>query len=61
MDGPAFALRGAKRLVRDSVARTLSEQLEAEAVSFGRCTATPDFEEGISAFLGKRPPQFRRG
>ena len=56
--GPLYALRNAKRLVRDSVARTLSEQLEAEAVSFGRCTATKDFEEGITAFLAKRPPQF---
>jgi 2-(1,2-epoxy-1,2-dihydrophenyl)acetyl-CoA isomerase len=59
--GPLDALRNAKRLVRDSVARTLSEQLEAEAVSFGRCTATLDFEEGITAFLAKRPPRFRRG
>lgn len=58
--GPVHALRNAKRLVRDSLARTLSEQLQAEAVSFGRCTATKEFEEGITAFLAKRPPQFRR-
>jgi 2-(1,2-epoxy-1,2-dihydrophenyl)acetyl-CoA isomerase len=58
--GPRYALRSAKRLIRDSVGRTLSEQLEAEAVSFGRCTATPDFEEGITAFLAKRAPTFRR-
>jgi 2-(1,2-epoxy-1,2-dihydrophenyl)acetyl-CoA isomerase len=58
--GPRYALRNAKRLVRDSVARTLSEQLQAEAVSFGQCTATPDFEEGITAFLAKRAPRFRR-
>jgi 2-(1,2-epoxy-1,2-dihydrophenyl)acetyl-CoA isomerase len=58
--GPRQALRGAKRLVRDAVARTLSEQLEAEALSFGACTATGDFEEGITAFLAKRPPRFRR-
>jgi 2-(1,2-epoxy-1,2-dihydrophenyl)acetyl-CoA isomerase len=58
--GPLDALRGAKRLVRDSFARSLSEQLQAEAVSFGRCAATPDFDEGITAFLGKRPAQFRR-
>jgi 2-(1,2-epoxy-1,2-dihydrophenyl)acetyl-CoA isomerase len=59
--GPRHALRNAKRLLRDSAARTLSEQLEAEAVSFGRCTATKDFEEGITAFLAKRPPRFDRG
>jgi 2-(1,2-epoxy-1,2-dihydrophenyl)acetyl-CoA isomerase len=57
--GPRQALRGAKRLVRDGVARSLSEQLEAEAVSFGACTADADFEEGVRAFLAKRTPRFR--
>ena len=32
--GPVLALRNAKRLVRESLARTLSEQLDAEAASF---------------------------
>ena len=58
--GPRDALRGAKRLVRESLARTLSEQLDTEAVSFGRATASADFDEGIGAFLAKRPPQFGR-
>jgi 2-(1,2-epoxy-1,2-dihydrophenyl)acetyl-CoA isomerase len=56
--GPALALRNTRRLVRESLDRTLAEQLQAEAVSFGRCTATPDFAEGITAFLDKRAPQF---
>jgi len=55
---PKLALRNAKRLVRESLARSLSEQLQAEAVSFGQCTASGDFVEGINAFLEKRPPQF---
>jgi 2-(1,2-epoxy-1,2-dihydrophenyl)acetyl-CoA isomerase len=58
--GPAKALRQTKRLVRDSVARTLSEQLQAEAVSFAECSANADFVEGITAFLAKRAPQFGR-
>jgi 2-(1,2-epoxy-1,2-dihydrophenyl)acetyl-CoA isomerase len=58
--GPTLALRKAKRLVRESMANTLSEQLQAEAVSFGECTGTADFVEGITAFLAKRPPQFGR-
>jgi 2-(1,2-epoxy-1,2-dihydrophenyl)acetyl-CoA isomerase len=58
--GPVFALRNTKRLIRESLAQTLSGQLQAEAVSFGQCTATADFAEGITAFLAKRPPQFRR-
>ena len=55
---PVQAVRNAKRLVRDSFARTLSEQLQAEAVSFGQCTATADFVEGITAFIEKRPARF---
>ncbi len=57
---PVVAMRNAKRLVRDSSGRTLSEQLQAEALSFGQCAATDDFVEGITAFLEKRPPVFGR-
>jgi len=58
--GPVLALRKTKRLVRESMASTLSEQLQAEAVSFAACTGSPDFDEGVTAFLAKRPPQFDR-
>ena len=59
--GPTLALRNAKRLLHQSLAHTLSEQLDAESRSFGECAGSPDFEEGIAAFLEKRPPQFGRG
>lgn len=59
--GPTLAVRNLKRLLRASSRSTLSEQLDAEARSFGECTATADFAEGIRAFLGKRPPAFHRG
>jgi 2-(1,2-epoxy-1,2-dihydrophenyl)acetyl-CoA isomerase len=55
---PVLAIRNAKRLVRESLSRSLSAQLDAEAVSFGACAATPDFVEGINAFLEKRPARF---
>jgi len=58
---PVLATRNAKRLVRDSLSRSLSEQLQAEAVSFGQCTATADFAEGITAFIEKRPARFGQG
>jgi 2-(1,2-epoxy-1,2-dihydrophenyl)acetyl-CoA isomerase len=58
--GPALATRNTKRLVRESLARTLSEQLQAEALSFSECSAHADFVEGITAFLAKRAPQYRR-
>jgi len=57
--GPLEALRSTKRLVRTSTERTLSEQLDAEAARFMACVASDDFVEGVSAFLAKRPPQFR--
>lgn len=56
--GPVMAIRNAKRLLRASPGRTLSEQLDAEAVSFGACAGTADFAEGITAFLEKRPAKF---
>jgi len=58
-DGPTLAIRNAKRLMRESLARSLSEQLDAEAASFAACAGTPDFLEGIAAFLEKRPPRFQ--
>jgi len=56
--GPVLAIRNAKRLLRESLGRTLSEQLDAEAVSFGACAGTDYFVEGIAAFLDKRQPRF---
>ena len=61
LSGPALALGNAKRLLQQSLTHTLAEQLQAEAVSFGQCAATPDFVEGITAFLAKRPPVFDGG
>ncbi|MGH8712445.1 MAG: enoyl-CoA hydratase-related protein [Casimicrobiaceae bacterium] len=56
--GPVLAMRNDKRLVNQSLSQTLSAQLDAEASSFAACSATPDFVEGIAAFLGKRSPRF---
>jgi 2-(1,2-epoxy-1,2-dihydrophenyl)acetyl-CoA isomerase len=57
--GPALALGNTKRLVRASLDRTLSEQLDAEAASFAACAASDDFSEGLDAFFAKRPAKFR--
>jgi 2-(1,2-epoxy-1,2-dihydrophenyl)acetyl-CoA isomerase len=56
--GPKTALRNVRRLLRDSSERSLSEQLRAEAESFGQCAASPDFDEGLRAFFDKRPVRF---
>jgi 2-(1,2-epoxy-1,2-dihydrophenyl)acetyl-CoA isomerase len=56
--GPATALANAKRLLATSLERSLAEQLQAEATSFGACAASADFAEGVEAFLSKRPARF---
>ena len=61
VSGPVAAMRNGKRLIQQSLAQTLSAQLEAEAASFGACSATDDFAEGVRAFLDKRPPRFGAG
>ena len=55
--GPSTALRNVKRLARQSLDRTLSEQLQAEASSFAQCASTPAFIEGVRAFIAKRKPK----
>ncbi len=57
-NGPVLAIRNAKRLLRESLAQSLSGQLDAEAASFSQCAGTSDFAEGITAFLEKRPAKF---
>jgi 2-(1,2-epoxy-1,2-dihydrophenyl)acetyl-CoA isomerase len=59
--GARLALANAKRLVRDSLDRTLPEQLAAEARSIAQCAGTADFVEGVTAFVAKRPPKFGGG
>ena len=57
--GPSFAYANAKRLLNRSLTVSLADQLTAEAASFGRCSATADFAEGVSAFVEKRKPVFK--
>lgn len=48
-----------KRLVNLSKTTTLEQQMAAEIESFVLCTSRPDFKEGITAFVDKRPPDFK--
>ena len=56
--GPTVAYGQMRRLLRDSLNRDLPAQLQAEAQAFLACAKTPDFSEGVAAFLAKRPAQF---
>lgn len=57
-NGPSTALAEAKRLLNSQL--KCEEALEAEAEAFGGLFCTEDFREGVSAFLERRRPVFRK-
>ncbi|MDP9159128.1 MAG: enoyl-CoA hydratase-related protein [Acidobacteriota bacterium] len=54
-----LAVQYAMEAVNKGMEMSLSEGLYLEATLFGLCCATEDKAEGTSAFLEKRPPQFK--
>ncbi|MNF63642.1 1,2-epoxyphenylacetyl-CoA isomerase [compost metagenome] len=48
-----------KRLLRQAFDNTQAEQLDAEKAAFAACAQGEDFQEAVSAFLQKRPAQFK--
>lgn len=54
-----IAVRLAKRLIRSAVDSPTEDGLEMEALAAGVIFATDDLREGVSAFLGKRKPEFK--
>lgn len=58
--GPPDVIADAKRTLRRSLAADLDEILEMEAAAQLRAFASPDFNEGVEAFLEKRAPRFGR-
>ncbi|MBN3786405.1 hypothetical protein G3N94_05765 [Burkholderia sp. Ac-20353] len=55
--GPTRALGRTKRLLNDSLNRTLFEQLLAEQESFAACAVETDFANGVQALVEKRKPR----
>ncbi|MET8430710.1 enoyl-CoA hydratase/isomerase family protein [Nocardia sp. NPDC004860] len=51
--GPFQALGQSRRLVRDSVTRSLTEQLDVEAEAIARAAAGADAQGRIAAFIGR--------
>ncbi|MBS0123034.1 enoyl-CoA hydratase-related protein [Thetidibacter halocola] len=56
--GPTAAYTRVKQAMRTSLDNTLEEQLAIEAKLQGECGKTRDFQEGVLAFLEKRPAQY---
>ena len=57
-NGPTGAFAGVKQAIRASFETGLSEQLATEAHLQGQCGKSRDFQEGVVAFMEKRPPVF---
>ena len=56
--GPTAVYGRTKRLINESLNRSLTEQLQAEQDNFAASAASPDFAEGVRAFVDKRKPNF---
>lgn len=56
--GPTHAHGHAKALLNASLSNSIQTQLDKEIGGFVDCTTTPDFEEGVTAFVEKRKPKF---
>jgi 2-(1,2-epoxy-1,2-dihydrophenyl)acetyl-CoA isomerase len=55
---PRVTLVNVKRLVRRAPHTELASHLELEIEAYARACDTPDFPEGVAAFLEKRRPVF---
>ncbi|MGJ8616545.1 MAG: 2-(1,2-epoxy-1,2-dihydrophenyl)acetyl-CoA isomerase PaaG [Sulfitobacter sp.] len=56
--GPTIGLAMTKKAIQVAGTNTMEDQLELEAQSQKICGATPDYAEGVSAFLQKRAAKF---
>jgi 2-(1,2-epoxy-1,2-dihydrophenyl)acetyl-CoA isomerase len=57
-DGPTVGFALTKELIQAAAENTLDTQLDLEAKSQKTCGESPDYAEGVSAFLQKRPARF---
>ena len=57
-EAPTVGLAMTKKAIHAATSNTMDEQLDLEARSQKVCGATPDYAEGVSAFLAKRAPVF---
>ncbi|KUF11119.1 2-(1,2-epoxy-1,2-dihydrophenyl)acetyl-CoA isomerase PaaG [Pseudoponticoccus marisrubri] len=57
-EGPTLGLGRIKHLIHAAATNDLDTQLDEEARSQKICGESPDYAEGVSAFLNKRAPRF---
>jgi 2-(1,2-epoxy-1,2-dihydrophenyl)acetyl-CoA isomerase len=56
---PTRAIGLTKRALNMAIGSTLTEAMEYEALLQEIASKTQDYGEGVTAFLGKRPPAFK--
>lgn len=56
--GPTRGLAETKRLIRQSSLRSLDDELDLERDAMRELGASTDYQEGVAAFLAKRPAAF---
>jgi 2-(1,2-epoxy-1,2-dihydrophenyl)acetyl-CoA isomerase len=56
---PTFGLAMTKRAIHAADQNALTEQLALEAELQAKCGCSPDYKEGVTAFLEKRAPSFK--
>lgn len=57
--GPTVALKHSKRLLKASRDRSLETAMDAELAAVEEVMQTEDYEEGVTAFLEHRTPEFQ--
>ena len=57
--GPTLAFGAVKTLLNGTFDQTLESQMELEARAIAELSVSADGEEGISAFVEKRKPEFK--
>ena len=56
--GPTLGLAATKHLIRQSWLRSLDDELDLERDAMRDLGASADYQEGVAAFLAKRPARF---